>query len=243
MGDFIQAVIHLPGLRGAPERLYPVAGIGPFFPGRVDFYTAGLIDSWATDAKDLLGSLGKDLEYLGLTWKVEARRVNDAYIELHVGRLPKMKRGGSQDLVNIADVGLGVSQILPVLVALRAARPGQLVYIEQPEIHLHPRAQVAMAKLFANAAKRGARVVVETHSSLLLLGIQTLVAEGELDPSLVGLNWFSRKNGITEIQRAELDDAGRFGDWPEDFADVSLDAEHRYLTAAEQRLARTDPRG
>ena len=53
-------------------------------------------------------------------------------------RMPRRRQGASNDLVSIADVGVGVSQSLPVVVALRTARPGQLVYIEQPEIHLHP---------------------------------------------------------------------------------------------------------
>ena len=91
-------------------------------------------------------------------------------------------QGTPEDLVSIADVGFGISQTLPVIVALLAAEPGQLVYIEQPEIHLHPRAQMAMAKILADAANRGVRVVAETHSSLLLLGIQSLVAEGKLSP-------------------------------------------------------------
>jgi predicted ATPase len=143
-------------------------------------------------------------------------------------------------MVSIADVGLGVSQTLPVVVALRAANPGQLVYIEQPEIHLHPRAQVAMARLLVNAANRGVRVVAETHSSLLLLAVQTLIAQGVIDPDHVGLNWFlrSEKDGTTQIKTAEVDEAGRFGDWPEDFYDVTLKAEGRYLSAAEARLAK-----
>ena len=57
-------------------------------------------------------------------------------------------------MVNIADVGFGVSQVLPVLVALIVAEPGQLVYLEQPELHLHPRAQVALARVLADAAKQ-----------------------------------------------------------------------------------------
>jgi len=144
------------------------------------------------------------------------------------------------DLVNIADVGFGVSQTLPVVVALRAAKPGQLVYIEQPEIHLHPRAQVAMARLLVDAANRGVHVVAETHSSLILLAVQTLVAEGVIEPEFVGLNWFLRgeKSGITRIKTAGLDEAGRFGDWPEDFDEVALEAENRYLSAAEARLAK-----
>ena len=180
------------------------------------------------------------LKELGLTWKIEAKRLDDTRVELQVGRMPRPKHGGARDLVSIADVGFGVSQTLPVVVALRVAAPGQLVYIEQPEIHLHPRAQAAMARLLVNAAKRGVRVVAETHSSLLLLAVQTLVAEGAIDPNLVGLNWFlrSEKDGTTRIQSADLDEAGRFGDWPEDFDEVALNSENRYLSAAEARLAR-----
>ena len=71
-------------------------------------------------------------------------------------------------------------QTLPVLVALLAANDSELVYLEEPEIHLHPRAQAKLADILANAAKRGVRVVAETHSTLLLTAIQTLVAKGEL---------------------------------------------------------------
>ena len=62
-------------------------------------------------------------------------------LKLQVGRLLH-DRTNETDMVNIADVGFGVSQVLPVLVALIAAEPGQLVYLEQPELHLHPRAKL-----------------------------------------------------------------------------------------------------
>ncbi len=233
-------VIHLPGLRGNPARTYPCTTIGPRFPGAFENYVASLIDHWGSDATAKIKELSTGLERLGLTWKVEAKRVDDTQVELRVGRMPHPKPGGAHDVVSIADVGFGVSQTLPVVVALLAAQPGQLVYIEQPEIHLHPRAQVAMARLLVDAAKRGVRVVAETHSSLLLLGVQALVAEEAIDPKLVGLNWFMRdmNSGITRIQTAELDEAGRFGDWPEDFDEVTLQTENRYLSAAESRLAK-----
>ena len=68
--------------------------------------------------------------------------------------------------------------------------------------------------------------------------MQALVAEGALPPELVALHWFSlTKDGATEVRSADLDEAGAFGDWPEDFAEVALDAESRYLDAAEKRLA------
>jgi predicted ATPase len=179
--------------------------------------------------------IGSALKTLGLTSKVDAKQINDVQIELRVGRSPST--GEAEEMVSIADVGFGVSQTLPVLVALLVAEPGQLVYLEQPEIHLHPRAQAALAEILADAAKRGVRVVVETHSELLLLAVQSLVAEGKISPDLVKLHWFTRReNGVTEVSSAELDEAGAFGDWPEDFGDVSLKLESRYLDAAEKRL-------
>ena len=94
-----------------------------------------------------------------------------------------------------------------------------------------------MAQVIANASKRGVKVVIETHSSLLILGVQTLVAEGKLDPSLVKLHWFQREaDGLTKITAGNLDENGTFGDWPEDFADVELGSQHRFLSAFETRM-------
>ena len=233
--ESLQEVIHLPGLRGNPERTYPVTAVGSTFPGTFENYVASVILHWQRDGNvDVLKSLNDDLKRLRLTGKVVAKPIGDTQVELLVNRF---LQGSNEDMVSIADVGFGVSQALPVIVALHAANPGQLVYIEQPEIHLHPRAQLAMAEVLADAAIAGKRLIVETHSSLLLLGIQTLVAEKKLPPELVKLHWFTQQeDGATRITSADLDKTGAFGDWPEDFADVELNSESRYLDAAEARL-------
>lgn len=234
MLEQVRYSIHVPGLRGNPERDYPLTAIGDSFPGTFEDYTASIVSQWKSKSDGRLDNLIENLKTLNLTWKVEAKSTSDTRVEIQVGRSLRSVPGGGWDLVSIADVGIGVSQVLPVLVALIVAEPGQLVYIEQPEIHLHPRAQVALAGILADAAKRGVRVIVETHSQLLLLGVQTLVAEGKLPPESVGLNWFQRQaDGSSTMIPAELDESGAFGDWPEDFADVELEAENRYLSAAE----------
>ena len=130
-----------------------------------------------------------------------------------------------------------MSQVLPVLVALLVADAGQLVYVEQPELHLHPRAQCVLARLMADAARRGVRLIVETHSALLLLSVRTLIAAGKLDPELVKLHWFTLRpeDGSSAVTTAELDQDGAYGDWPDDFGDVELAAEGKYLDAVEQR--------
>lgn len=234
----ITHLIHVPGHRGNPRRNYPLTAVGERYPGTFDEYVASVIAAKKEDSAGSIEEMSSDLLDLGLTWKVEAKAVDHTQVEIRVGRLPQPKQGGARDLVSIADVGFGVSQTLPVVVALRIALPGQTVYIEQPEIHLHPKAQHAMAKLLASAAQRGVRVIAETHSLLILLGVQRLIAEGKIDPALVKLHWFSRdEKGLTRISSHDLDSAGRFGDWPVDFDDVSLEAQMAYLKAAEQRVA------
>ena len=229
--------IHLPGLRGNPERTDKLASMGPWYIGRFENYVASIIHEWQETTDERLETLARDLHTFGLTWRVGTEKIGDIGIEIKVGRLTQDKTGET-DMVSIADVGFGVSQVLPVLVALIVAESGQLVYIEQPEMYLHPRAQVALARVLAAAAKRGVHVVAETHSSLLLLAIQTLVAEGDLSPELVKLHWFTRDdNGATKIDTADLDEAGAYGDWPEDFDDVDLKAQSRYIKAAQSRLA------
>src|SRR6266446_3381326 len=222
ISDRISELIHLPGLRGNPARTYPVTAEGPMYPGTFEIYVASVIGHWQTDGNnEKLEKLNRDLFRLGLAKRVIARAIDDTQVELLVNRSSHNSSNETKDMVSIADVGFGVSQTLPVVVALHAANPGQLIYIEQPEIHLHPRAQLAMAEVLADAAIAGKRLVVETHSSLLLLGIQTLVAEKKLPPELVKLHWFTQQeDGSTQITSADLDEAGAYGDWPEDFANV-----------------------
>jgi predicted ATPase len=234
----LQSLIHLPGLRGNPQRTYPKRATGPLFPGTFEDYVASIITQWQSKGDPRLSQLGAALEDMGLTWKVEAQPVDDTQVELRVGRLPHSRSGGDHDFVSVADVGFGVSQSLPVLVALIVAEPGQVVYLEQPEMHLHPRAQRRLAHVLADAANRGVIVVAETHSALLLREVQTLVATGKLSTDKVKLHWVQRhEDGCTVVTPADLDENGAYGDWPEDFDEVELIAEKAYLDAVESKEA------
>ncbi len=230
----ITNLIHLPAWRGSPKRIYNKTAVGDVFPGRFTEYFPGIIVDWYE--KDKLYKLNACLKQLGLTWKVMPKIINETQVELHVGRTCKSVRGGGSDTVNIADVGFGVSQVLPILVALLVARKGQTVHIEEPEIHLHPAAQRDLAKIITTAVNRGVRVIMETHSSILLLGVQTLVAKGEMAADDVKLHWFSRnkKDGTAKIEPGDLDKNGAYGDWPVDFDDVSLEQEEEYLDTVQR---------
>lgn len=228
----MQKIIHIQGLRSL-ERILPVTVIGKNFSGNFEKYSASLINSWQVLEGDKLQRLNSYLKTLKLSKKIEANYLNDTQLELKVNRALD-----SDDMVNIVDVGSGVSQVLPVLVALVAAEPGQLVYLEEPEIHLHPRAQANLGEIIVDAANRGVRVVLETHSDLLLRRIQSLVAEDKISPDKAILHWFSRdEQGFTKIISTNLNETGGYGnsDFPLDFSDVFLDEEGRYLDAASEK--------
>ena len=229
----IRGMIHLPGFRGNPVRDYPVAGIGEFYPGTFEHYVAGVLQNWRStqEGKSKLAALNKDLELLDLTSRIMPKRISDTRSRIDVER---KKHAG---FVSIADVGFGLSQVLPVLVALHVAKPGQLVFVEQPEMHLHPKAQLLLAKVLTQAAKRGVRVVAETHSSLLLLGVQTEIAEQRIDRNLVRFHWFSLSpDGKTEVHSASPNEFGAVGDWPQDFGTTELEAQKKYLDVSERRM-------
>jgi predicted ATPase len=236
----ILEMIYIAGFRGHPQRDYPLISSDFIrFQGRFENYTASVIHYWQNsdtdEDKQNLVILGEQLKELSLAPYIVAQPINDVQIEVRVGRT---MQSGEDDTVSIADVGFGVSQVLPVLVALLVAEAGQLVYIEQPELHLHPRAQVKLAQILADAANRGVRLVVETHSSLLLLGLQTLIAEGKLKNTDMILHWFERDDeGRTKITPETPDENGAYGDWPQDFGDIRLETQSRYLEAVEKRLA------
>jgi predicted ATPase len=173
---------------------------------------------------------------LDLASGISTDRLNESEIEV---RVPRTSNDAvASDFVNIADVGLAVSTVLSVLVALIQAEPGQLVYIEQPELHLHPRAQWKLAQLLADAANRGVRLVIETHSSLLLQGILTQVGQDKISNDKVILHWFERnpETGVSKVESVEPDSMGRVGEWPEDFSDVEMRATNDYLDAVESKL-------
>ncbi len=165
--SYIASIIHLPSLRGQPVRSYPVTAVGTSFPGPFQTYTASVIAKWQSDgATEKLSRLQDNVRTLRLASKVDAHPLNDTQVAIRVSRYADANADANatdSDMFNITDVGVGVSQTLPILVALIVAEKGQMVYIEQPEIHLHPKAQVALATILVDAAERGVRVVLETR--------------------------------------------------------------------------------
>lgn len=131
------------------------------------------------------------------------------------------------------NVGFGISYILPIVLAVLAARTDSLILLENPEAHLHPQGQLKMGELLALASLGGVQILIETHSDHLLNGIRLAVHNGRLSPDQVGLYFFERESGKgtigTRITTPEMDAAGRINTWPAGFFDETEKALRQLL--------------
>lgn len=119
---------------------------------------------------------------------------------------------------NLRDVGIGVSQVLPVLVVAYFAPRGSTVILEEPEIHLHPLAQSILAELFVSVSKeRNVQFIVETHSEHLFRRMQTLIAKGTAKQRDVSMYFVKRRDAQALLHTLEVDEFGVVGNWPEHF--------------------------
>jgi predicted ATPase len=142
-------------------------------------------------------------------------------------------------VVTLADVGYGVSQILPLLSLDAQLSAGKLLAY-QPEAHLHPLAQSRLADVFVASVKRGNRVYVETHSEHLVLRLQALIAGGEIEPDRVRVFCVEHDGEKSNVEAMTFDQRGvPETRWPKGFLDTGLDLAR---DLAERRHSRTQRR-
>ncbi len=146
---------------------------------------------------------------------VEADAVSLRYQEVSSNRVSNSHRA--------TNVGFGITYALPILVALLKVRPGDLVVIENPEAHLHPKAQKLLGELIVKAASTGAQIIIETHSDHILNGIRISVKKFLLEAKKAKLFFFMRENVGNKfnvnVYSPELNQEGDIDIWPEGFFD------------------------
>lgn len=118
------------------------------------------------------------------------------------------------------NVGFGLTQVLPIIVAALAAKEGDLLLIENPEVHLHPAGQALMGQFLTEVAAAGVQVLTESHSDHVLNGIRRAVKGGTLSADKVALHFFKPRNEKGEqVTSPTLDTSGNIDHWPEGFFD------------------------
>ncbi len=177
---------------------------------------------------------------MGLVDRFRTQRIAEHRKEYEV----LVQTTGSRHEVNLTDVGFGVSQVLPVLVECFYVPPGSTILFEQPEIHLHPSVQSALADLFVNAIKfreggvhRDIQIIVESHSEHFLRRLQRRIAEGELDRDTAALYFCEPGPDGARLRALDVDPFGRISNWPTGFfGDLTGEVEAQTRAMLSQRV-------
>jgi predicted ATPase len=152
------------------------------------------------------------VEYLGVGSRVVVQDQGK------LGRSLRLEVDGTER--DLTAVGVGASQLLPVVALVLGAPSGSVVLLEQPELHLHPAVQSRLADFFL-AARRDIRVLVETHSEYLVSRIRVRVAEGRAEPARIRVLFVQRTGGVAEVRNLQLGSLGDLNEWPVGFFDAS----------------------
>jgi len=212
---------YLGPFRDAPQRAYPFSGERPSIVGAggkgatdilvADYFTRGKrkrilsnnVQSWLASAK--------------MASALEVHALSERQYDI------KFQHPVTREVENLADVGFGVSQVLPVLVAGYNMQSGSVFMVEQPEIHLHPRAQSELGEFFYQLYARGVQSLIETHSEHLILRLQRYVGEGLIPAEHIAVNFVYASEGVKTALRLPLSEDGIFTrPWPEGFFEERL---------------------
>lgn len=219
LDEALSKLYYLGPIRAFPERFHIWTGAAPSTVGKQGENTiATLLASRVNGAKvldtPLEAYIAQKLEQLGLIhgFRLEELKEGSNIFTVRVRRTPESPE------VYLTDVGFGVSQILPVLVACFSAPEGSTIILEQPELHLHPSVQSGLADVFIDAYKtRGVQIILESHSEHLLRRLQRRMAEEAITPEDVKLYFCSLENGESKLTELDLDEYGNIRNYPEGF--------------------------
>lgn len=158
--------------------------------------------------------IGHWLRAMGM---IDSFRVEEIAPGSNIWKAHVRTRPGASE-VQLTDVGFGVSQVLPVITLLQYVPEGSTVVLEQPEIHLHPSAQAALADVIIQAAThRKVQVILESHSEHLLLRLQRRIAEQAVSADDVKLYFCDAPRGVSTLTPLKLDLFGNILNWPDKF--------------------------
>jgi len=125
--------------------------------------------------------------------------------------------------------GFGLTQVLPIIIAALSSEKGDMLLIENPEVHLHPAGQALMGQFLGDVANAGVQVIVETHSDHVLNGVRKSVKAKRLDAEKVATHFFrSRSEKDAQVISPQLDSSGNLDIWPDGFFD-QFDKDATYL--------------
>lgn len=234
-------------LRAPPARTYLFSGEHPRSVGVTGDKTVDILGADASRRGKghlaIAKHVSKWMTRAEVAASIVLERLGERHFEL------KVTHPFTGEAQNIADSGYGCSQVLPVLVAgynlaVRRGPYQQTFVVEQPEIHLHPKAQAELGEFFLDLANRGIMCIIETHSEHLLLRLQSYVADPDVPLAAddLAVYYVYSPDGEHKVaKRLRLDENGIFIDeWPEGFFPERLEEAKRLARMGLKRREEDD---
>ncbi|MEF8752438.1 MAG: DUF3696 domain-containing protein [Accumulibacter sp.] len=250
--EMLERMYYLGPLRQPARRVYQWSGETPPHVGALGEHTiAALLAATGQGRKLNRGPKQKLqpfdvfiagwLRDLGVIDSFEVHPVAEGRKEYEV----LVRTHAESPVVKLTDVGVGVSQVLPALVQAFHSPSNSVVWMEQPEIHLHPSAQANLADAFISAVQsnesgsaRGTQLIIETHSEHFLTRLQRRVAERRIAPTDVAVYFVRREGANAELEALRLNLFGEIENWPVNFfGDEMGDIAARTLEAISRQAA------
>jgi hypothetical protein len=242
-------------LRDEPKAVYPLAtAVDPSDCGARGEFTAGLLDLRRNDRIDYMASSHFQLPMVSpvlqlrtllpavLDWLRYMGVVDN--LEVHdlgkLGHELKVTLGDGDKPHDLTHVGVGVSQVLPIVVSCLLADRDTTLLFEQPELHLHPKVQTLLADFFLSIAMSGRQVIVETHSEYLInrLRYRAAAAQGDVLNPLLKMYFVEKDAEGTRFRDVAVNRYGAILDWPREFFDQSQREAERILKAGIEKKRR-----
>jgi predicted ATPase len=249
---FTKSLKYLGPLRDEPKALYPLAaGVDPTDVGLKGEYTAAVLDlhrgrqvryiptaAFRSAEIEVTTSL-RTLEVTVTDW-LRYFDVAQSVLTVDKGKLGhelKVIPPGLSEPHDLTHVGVGISQILPILVMCLLAEPDTTLIFEQPELHLHPKVQTLLGDFFLSMGLLGKQCILETHSEYLINRLRFRAAASQSDDTAKKIRmYFVEKHGDTSNFRpVVVNEFGAILDWPEGFFDQSQDEAEQIVRAATQK--------
>jgi AAA15 family ATPase/GTPase len=250
---FFRSLSYLGPLRIKPERLYTWPGSEPESVGYFGENTVAAILAarnrkiglgYRQPTKPFEAILAIKLKEMGLIEDFYVSSISEQRQEYEV----KVKTKGARDFVDLPDVGFGVSQVLPVLVQCFYAPRNSIILMEQPEIHLHPSAQSALADVMIdvinskeNGIDRNIQLIIETHSEHFLRRLQRRIADDTISQDKVSVYFANINKTPATLDPLKIDMFGNILNWPENFfGDEMEDITEQAKATIKKRIAQNN---
>jgi hypothetical protein len=247
ISNLLIGINYLGPLRTEPQRFYYVAGQG----NPVVAPTQSIARHLLKADQEAIQRINSWLSVSGMATEIRPFPLDERHTLYELRVLENLDSSGQQLSTNLHEVGFGMSQILPVLLQTVLSTSGNTIVVEQPELHLHPRAQAQLGDMFVSIAQRGVRFLIETHSEHLLLRLQKQIARttaGEISfnerelmllPSQLAVYFVHRKNGMSTATKVDIGPYGDLLNTPEGFDDFFSDDMIETAERMRARLAGT----